>query len=164
MTRSEDCINTFILYYKMYENKVEAIDYIDWTIAMLKSGYSSDSLLILSSLQEPLNLFEVEDYFKRSVKELNIYKPSYEECARSFIVHLSEMILAGGNNMVEVANEIYSVVRSLEYPEDLIEWYKITEWMDDFRYGDNISNISEQTLTEMIIKIAKNQIGRYVSK
>ncbi|PGZ90953.1 hypothetical protein [Bacillus sp. AFS029533] len=80
-------MNTNILYFKIYEHEVTSSDYVNWAIEMLLNDYLTDSLIILASFIEPLNIFEVEDYFQRSIKELNISKPTHQECAGYYKSH-----------------------------------------------------------------------------
>lgn len=152
-------MDTLLLFYKIYQGDVKPIDYIDWSLYMLENDCSSISLNILSSLREPLNIFEVEDYFRRASKELDLQEPSFEECATYYIHHLSEKILNDENNTLEIVYEIYKVVRELDYPEELEEWCTISDMMDDFLYGGNNSNWSEATLLTIIAKEAKNTLG-----
>ena len=87
-------MDTNLLYYKIYEGDVLPSDYIKWAMTMLNNDCSSISLNILSVLEEPLNIFEVEEYFHRATREIKLRKPSYEECAQYFIRHLLETIVA----------------------------------------------------------------------
>ena len=127
---------------------------------MLENDCSSFSLNILSSLREPLNIFEVEGYFRNVVSELNLQEPSYKDCAEIYIQHLSKKILQNENNAIDIAYQIYEVVRDLDYPEDLEEWCTISEFIDDFRYGDNHSNLSKVALITTIVNEAKKQLRR----
>jgi hypothetical protein len=153
-------MDTLILFYKIHQGNVESIDYINWALKMFENDSESISLNILSSLREPLNIFEVEGYFKRALRELDLREPSYEECAAYYIQHLSKRILEDENNAIDIAYEIYEVVRDLDYPKDLEEWYNISEMVDDFRYGDNNSKLSKAALIITIVKEAKNQLRK----
>ena len=149
-------MDTNMLYYKIYENDVKPGDYIKWAMNMLKSDCSSASINVLSALEEPLNIFEVEDYFKRASSEIGLRKPSHEECAQYFINHLSKTILQDENNAVDLAYEIYKVCREHINTEALSKWYEISEMIDDFRYGDNVANLTRSTLTSVFVQEARN--------
>ncbi|WP_078414237.1 hypothetical protein [Priestia abyssalis] len=153
-------MNTLILFYKIHQGDVEPIDYTNWALEMLENDCSSFSLNILSSLRKPLNIFEVEDYFRRALRELDLQEPSYEESAVYYIQHLSKKILEDESNAIDTAYEIYGVYRDLDYPEELSEWYYISEMIDDFRYGDNQSKLSKVALIMTIVKEAKNQLRK----
>lgn len=153
-------MDTFLLFYKQYKGDVKSIDYINWALKMLENDCSSFSLNILSTLREPLNIFESEDYFRRALSELDLQEPSYEECSAYYIRHLSKKILEDEENALDIAYQIYEVVRDLDYPEDLEEWCYISDMIDDFWYGDNHSNLSKAALIVTIVKEAKNQLRK----
>ena len=156
----ENDIETSILYYKIYKSKVKPNDYINWALRMLENDYSSFSLNILSSLREPLNIFEVEGYFRNAVSELSIKEPTYTECAEFYIHQLSKKILENENNAIDIAYQIYEIVQDLDYPEDLEEWYNISEFLDDFKYGDNHFKLSKVALIRTIVNEAINHLRR----
>ncbi|MDZ5472360.1 hypothetical protein SM124_11435 [Bacillus sp. 31A1R] len=151
-------MDTKILYYNIYEGDVKPIDYVNWAIQMLINGFSSPSLNILSSLSEPLNMFEVEDYFNRASIELNLKKPSQEECVRFYIRDLLLKIIHEENHAIGLAYRMYEVVREHFINEEYSVWYEISEKIDDFRYGDNIHHITEKTLITHIVEEAKKQL------
>ncbi|KOS64856.1 hypothetical protein FJQ98_21165 [Lysinibacillus agricola] len=147
------------MFYKIYQNQnVKAVDYINWAFSMLENNCSSFSLNILSSLREPLNIFEVEDYFGRALSELELQEPSYEECARYYILHLSEKILQDKNNAVDIVYDINTVIRDIDYPEDLEEWFIISDMIDEFHYGGNNFKLTKDELIATIMNEAKSQL------
>jgi hypothetical protein len=153
-------MDTPILFYKIHQGEVDPIDYINWALKMLENNNDSFSLNILSSLSEPLNIFEVEDYFKRALSELKIQEPTFEECAKYYIQQLAKRILEEENSAIDLAYKIYEIVRELYNCDGLKEWYNISEMIDDFRYGDNISNLSKVTLIVTIEKEIKKLLNR----
>lgn len=155
-------MNTLHLFFKINQNDVKPIDYIIWALEMLAKDCSSLSLNILSSLREPLNIFEVEDYFRRALRELDLQEPSFEECVVYYIRDLSKKIIKDENNALDLAYEIYKVIRNTDYPypDDLDEWYNISEMIDNYRYGDNSSKWSKAILIIIIKREAKNQLRR----
>ena len=50
-------------------------DYTDWAGEMLVLGYDCPSLRILAGLDKFVSTFEAEDYFLRSVRELDLKLP-----------------------------------------------------------------------------------------
>lgn len=151
-------MDTKILYYKKFEGSVKPDDYKGWAFSMLHNEVSSPSLNILTSLPEPLNIFEVEDYFTRALKELEIEEPSYEESAESYIHFLLEKVVVDQGNAVKYAFEVYEVVRDHFIGDGLDIWYEISEVIDDFLYGDNNKNITQDSLNNMIVQEAKKQL------
>ncbi|NYF26144.1 hypothetical protein [Sporosarcina sp. JAI121] len=151
-------MDTKILYYKIFERNVEPVDYVNWAFKMLKNEISTTSLSILSSLSKPHNIFEVEDYFHRVVEELSMQEPSHEECAKYYIRNLLRQIIHDETNAINFAYEIYVVVREHFINNKLEIWYEISEMIDDFRYGDNIGNITKDSLITTIVQEAKVQL------
>lgn len=154
-------METQLLFYKKYRNTVNSSDYIEWALKMLEKDYDSHSLYILASLREPINIFEVEDYFWRAFGELNLAEPTYVECAYSYIICLSHKILVSTSSCaMEIADAIFEVVRDLDYPGDLEDWYKVSEKVDGYRYGYNGSEISKDTLISIILDTAAKYIRK----
>ncbi|QKE76093.1 hypothetical protein HPK19_25145 (plasmid) [Arthrobacter citreus] len=152
-------MDTKILYYKIYEFEVTSNDYVNWAIEMLLNNHSTYSLNILASLNEPLNIFEVEEYFNRTLNELNLSVPSHQECAESYLIHLAKKIIDNENNAIDFAYEMYKTVREHFINEELSVWYEISEMIDDYRYGDNIGKITKDVLITKIVEEAKKHIN-----
>ena len=150
-------METGILYYKKFERKVLTKDYIDWAICMMHNGKSKPSLNILVSLTEPLNNFEVEDYFNKAVNELDIAEPSYEESAKHYVRYLLRQIVADPSIAIDNAYEIYTIVSEHSLDEEQESWYEISEMIDDFLYGDNIKNITRSFLNKVIVEVSERQ-------
>jgi len=47
-------------------------EYVEWATHMLEEGHETPSLCILAGLEPLLNHFEIQDYFKRSLRALGI--------------------------------------------------------------------------------------------
>lgn len=153
-------MDTLLLFYKIYEGDVKPVDYIHWALKMLEDNQNSFSLNILASLTEPYNPFEVEDYFRRSARELNLEEPTYEKSAAFYIRYLSKRIVEDEENAINIAYDIYKVVCDLDYPENLEEWCNISEMIDSFRYGDKYLFIEKAELIEIIVKEAEKQLEK----
>lgn len=152
-------MDTKILYFKIYECKVTSDDYVNWAIAMLIKGYSTYSLNILASLRDPLNIFEVEEYFNRAFIELSLREPTHQECVESYLSHLMRRIVENENNAIDIAyDDVYFMVRDHFINEELLVWYEISEMIDDYRYGDNIEKITKEVLITKIVEEAKKHI------
>ncbi|MFJ8515477.1 hypothetical protein [Lysinibacillus xylanilyticus] len=146
------------MFYKIQNYNVKAVDYINWAFNMLENNCSSFSLNILSSLREPLNIFEVEDYFRRALSEIELHEPSYEECARYYILHLSEKLLQDKTNVFDIVYDINTVIREINYPEDLEAWFYISDMIDEFHYGGNDFNLTKEEVIATIMDEAKNYL------
>lgn len=151
-------INTNVLFYKIYKGIVISEDYIDWAICMLMNDISTPSLDILASFTKPFNIFEVQDYSRRALKELGYDEPDIQESARDYIKYLSHKIINREEDSFALAYEIFGIVSSLSYPNDLMAWYDISEMIDEFNY-DNTTELKKEDVNKRIIKQAKIQIS-----
>ncbi len=155
-------MDTNFLYYKKFEGNVLPIDYVSWAYKMLENGFSSPSLNILSSLEEPFNIFEVEQFLKRVITELKLTEPSYEESTEGYVQYLLHQIILDNESAINSAYEIYKVLREyFDYDNpNLVNWYEISEMIDDFRYGNNAKNISKECLIKIIVQEANTQLEK----
>ncbi|PID16713.1 hypothetical protein CSV63_02160 [Sporosarcina sp. P34] len=155
-------MNTGVLYYKIFERKVLATDYIEWAFYMLHNGKSTPSLNVLVSLSKPLNTFEVEEYFNRAITELNIAIPSSEESARHYVRYLLRETIDDPSKAIDNAYDIYKIVREHFLDEEQDIWYEISEMIDDLLYGDNIKDITRTSLTKCIVLESEHQLKNEV--
>ena len=148
-------MKTNSLLYKILKETVSTEDYVNWAHNLLENEVSSPSINIISSFSKVENIFQVEVYFKRALNELEIEKPVFEICARSYINYLANKIVEENNHSIiyDLAYKIYRIVSlDLHYPDDLMVWYEISELIDEIRYGDNLK---EFDVIEVIIRIKK---------
>lgn len=145
-----------LLFYKKCKGIVQPVDYINWAAYMLKKDVSSPSLGILASLYEPYNIFEVEDYFLRACKELCLQAPIYEECVKAYMYELLKKILHNNEEIFKIADELYLIICEHFSHEELSIWFDISEKADDFRYGDNTSQITKEKIQQMIVEAARH--------
>jgi hypothetical protein len=143
-------MKTTALFYKINKNSVVSKDYILWSHDSLKKGISSPSLSILSSFSNEDNIFEVEAYFNRAVKELEIEEPCFEESAWGYIGFLAEEIIKDPS-IFDLAREILLIVATeLNYPDDLMKWYDISELIDRLQYDEEAMNVVEGEVLSVI--------------
>ncbi|PIC87046.1 hypothetical protein CSV72_03430 [Sporosarcina sp. P20a] len=154
-------METEVLYFKKLEGTVLAIDYIEWAFTMLHNRMSTPSLNILASLTEPLNIFEVEEYFNRALYELDITEPSYEDSAKHYVRYLLRQIVDDPGLAIENADEVYTIARDHFHGEEHDRWYEVSELIDDFLYGDNSENITRAYLTQFILQVSKQQLDHH---
>ncbi|MFE7064060.1 hypothetical protein ACFVAD_18160 [Sutcliffiella sp. NPDC057660] len=155
-------MKTPALFYKINKYSVTTSDYILWSHHSLEKGIYSPSLSILSSFSNGDNIFEVEVYFKRAMKELEIEEPCFAESARGYIGFLAEEIMKTDNHVhiFDLAREIFLIVATeLNYPEDLMEWYKISELIDRLQYDREAMDIVEEDVLFIIMEEAKRSSG-----
>lgn len=128
------------LFYKIYKGKVTVQDYINWSHGLLSKHISSHSVNILSSFSPHDNIFEIESYFNRAVKELVLKQPTFEEAARAYIAFLAAEILETNDykQMYHLTDRIFNVAAvEMRYPNDLMHWIELSELMDRVDYHDD---------------------------
>ena len=148
-------MDTAILYYKIYNNQVVSADYIQWAQQQLQKDEYSVSVNVLAALQEPFNIFEVEDYFHRASKELNLQKPTIQTAVQQYIILILGEIIQKEDSLIDLAYDIYKITWEHIDDDDLeAAWYEISEKIDDYRYGNHINKLTEEELNNLIIKEA----------
>ncbi|WP_027627639.1 hypothetical protein [Ruminiclostridium cellobioparum] len=143
-------ITTYYFCSRISKGEAEASEYVDWAIEQLVKGAETPSVKILSSFMKPLYKPELEEYFHKSLDELGWRFPPFTENARMCIKHLAEKILDGSLEPIKGAHEIYTYVRELKYPEDLIAWLEIDDYIDE-RVYNGIYQMNDEELIERII-------------
>jgi hypothetical protein len=155
-------MDTQKLFYYIYKNNVTVEQhYLPWALCMLEKDYESPSLYILASLQSPYNIFEVEEYFKRTIGELKITIPSEQECIDYMIYTRLQKITQDEDMAITEAYELYNMFCELDCPEELVAWVYISDLIDNFQYEDNDLEVTEEVLLQEIIREAKNQLKKY---
>jgi hypothetical protein len=86
-------------------------------------------------------------------------EPSQVECSKYYFWYLLKQIIDNESNAINYAYEIYQVVREEFVSEELNVWYEISEMIDDYQYGDNVEEITRESLITNIIKEAKKQLN-----
>lgn len=149
------------LFYKKNKAQIEAKDYIDWAFSMLKNNYSSPTLNMLAFLKEPLNMFEAEQYFNRTVDELNLTEPPLEVQINAQTQYLLQQIITNKEYAIDNAYELYKIYRdNFGYEEDkTILWLYLTDMDGDLEYGDNINKYTKESIEQSIVQAAKEQLS-----
>lgn len=141
------------LFYIIQKEIVSVEDYINWSHSLLENNISSQSLNIIASFSFADNIFEVEGYFNKALNELEIQKPSFEVSARAYIELLANKIIKINNQseMFGLAKRIFHIVATeLDYPDDLLEWYEISEMIDRLQYDEVALEFNEEDILSKI--------------
>ncbi len=151
-------ISTYYFCSRISKGEADATEYVDWAIEQLVKGIETPSVKILASFMKPLYKPELEEYFYKSLDELGWGFPPFIENARICVKYLAEKILDGSLEPIKGAHEIYTYVRDLNYPEDLIVWLEIDDYIDE-RVYNSIYQMRDEELIERIIREA-NRLRR----
>ncbi len=106
----------------------------DWAVKCLEKGFDSYSLRILASMNSSYSPSELDDYLKRSLKELGWDKIEKQEYLLRYAEILAQEIIEDKVDPVEAALEINDILKDLEYPSELQEFTDIDEMICDYEY------------------------------
>lgn len=142
-------METNVLFYKIQRGTVTTHDYLNWSYALLSSEISSPSLNILSSCSLDDNIFEIESYFRRSLRELEIKEPTFESCVRAYLDFLAISIVKTDDYTVifNLMDMIFQVIAiEMGNSNDLFPWIEISELIDRRDYDEKyvISKIKNE--------------------
>lgn len=121
---------------RRYLGSATCEDYVDWAVACLESNLDSKNIRILASLGKPLYPSEVEDYFKRSLKDLGWTLPEPSDCLVDYARSVAQEILSGDIPPREGCRSIYHIAVALDYPPELMGWFFLDEGLQPGSYGD----------------------------
>jgi hypothetical protein len=81
----------------------------------LQEGLDSPSLRILAGLNRNENPFQVEDYFSRTLQELNIKLPNKRQAAIEFGVAIAEETIAGKIDLIIGTKQIIDIIHTYDF-------------------------------------------------
>lgn len=136
-------------------------DVNDWAIKCLEKGYDSRSLRILASMSKWDSGSELDDYFQRSLKELNWDKIEKHDYLMKYAEILAQEIVEDKTDPIKAARKIYRVLVSLDYPSELHGWNMIDEMIWSYEHFATTGKTShfwkpEEGLKKEIINLSKN--------
>ena len=72
----------------------------------IEEGYESESLLMLAGMNDRDNSFEIQEYFKKTLAELNLELPDKRNAALQYITGIVQDILTEKRDLIDGLNEI----------------------------------------------------------
>ncbi len=105
-----------------YIGFVTSDDFIAWAVSMLEAGFDSKNIRILAGLTEPLYFSEVEEYLRRSFKDLGWHFPTQEEALRLYACDVAESITSEIMFPEKGCREMHKICAALGNPQDLEVW------------------------------------------
>ena len=103
---------------------VNGDDCVDWAIEMLQLGHDTPSLLILAGLTKPTNQFEVRDYLKRALGELELDEKTGDNATLSYSSYYITKIAKGEN--VDASLYYFRTTPRFEAPTGEYAWINDT--------------------------------------
>lgn len=132
-----------ILVYKKYKGIVTSDDYIRWAGFLLRE-MDSIELAKLATMNQNTNLFEIEKMFQNVLSEINLKMPSIQEAMYGYISYLEQEILQSNQSPILTAKKICEIAYSEGLEKKQMEWYEISEWIDQLEYDSDFRLSKEE--------------------
>jgi hypothetical protein len=134
-----------------FYGRVSAKDFSDWAIHLLEQGLDSKNIRILASMFNVDIFLEVEDYFRRSLKDLDWQFPNIEECLLRYAKLIATEIINQSIEPFEGCEIIHKINNALDYPSILGNWVSLY-WAGNELYWEGetviIENLNKQIIQE----------------
>lgn len=147
--------------------------YADWAIEMLNKGYNTRSLCILAGLDSFVSTYEAEDYFLRTIKELNLTLPDSDTAIRSYACEIARQMVAGKISGREGVRMLFRICIATDHADDFMVWLKLDDALDSLLYGhypftyesltlENIDQVAKQEAENFILQTCDNKLKHCV--
>jgi hypothetical protein len=153
--------STKAIFGKRTLKQLSAEVYVDWAVEMLVQGQDSFHLRILAGLDRSGSVFEAEDHFLRSIKELGIAEPEQEEAVRAYGCEIAQQIIDGQLSAQEGVKTLYSICLDMDYSRDFIIWLELDDALDSLLAGEypySYPSASMKNFDAIVKKEAENFI------
>lgn len=124
------------LFARRYLDRATAEDYIDWAVAAIVEGWSSDGLNILAGLSKPFNSLEVQTYFQRALDELRHPIPEETPALHCYADDIAEAIVEGRMSPSRGCRELYHLALEPACSEKLARWVDLDEQLEPETYRE----------------------------
>ena len=139
----------------------------------VQEGYESESLFILAGMSNMDNGFEIQEYFKKTLAELNLELPDRRKAALEYAIGIAQDILNEKKDLFEGLAEIKSGAldsydffsETKKYVYDSIGFeivYGLYDTYDDllnplckWNSKKSIETLKSETRTELIVELEK---------
>ena len=136
--------------------------YGEWAGEMLVQGYDSHSLRILAGLDRFAGSFEAEDYFLRSLKELNLSIPDPEGAIRAYACEIAQRVIENKIKGQEGVRALYAICIATDYARDFMIWLELDDALDNLLCGEYPYTYESVTL-ENFDEIAKREAVNFIA-
>lgn len=156
--------STISVFGKRALEQISAADYIDWAIEMLMQDYDSPNLRILAGLDRRNSIFEVEAYFLRSMKELNIEELEPKTAIRAYVCEIAKGIIDGSfSSPMKAVENLYRMWVDTDYDFDCEVWIDLNDALFSLYTGEFPYTYPSATL-ENIDDLVKQEAARFIAK
>jgi hypothetical protein len=142
--------------------QVSSGDYKDWAGEMLVRGYDSRSLRILAGVDRFVSTFEAEDYFLRSIKELDLSLPAPDTAIRAYACEIAQQVVDNVIRAQEGVRWLFQICIATDYARDFIIWLELDDALDSLLHGNYPFTYESATL-DNFDEIAKREAANFIA-
>jgi len=143
---------------------VDTNESIDWAIEMIELGHESPALFMLAAFIKPTNYFEVIEYVKDTIQELELEMKSGDDATLSYTSFYVQLI-ANKVNIRENLTELYKFCQSRDYECLVYDFYLLYWAWDDIDFEDNDYNhYWAEAKTNNIEQIVVGEAKKWIKK
>ncbi|HEU4836787.1 MAG TPA: hypothetical protein VFS90_20300 [Pyrinomonadaceae bacterium] len=142
--------------------QLSADDYAAWAGEMLVQGYDSRSLRILAGLDKFASTFEAENYFARSLAELNLTPPDSDTAIRAYACEIARQIIEDKITAQDGVRALFQICIATDYAADFIIWLELDDALDSLISGNYPFTYESATL-ENFNEIAKREAANFIA-
>jgi hypothetical protein len=150
------------IFGKRALQQLSASDYAAWAGEMLVQGYDSRSLRILAGLDRFASTFEAEDYFDRSITELNLTPPDRDAAIRAYACEIARQIIEDKITARAGVRALVSICIATECAREFIIWLELDEAFESLMAGDYPFTYQSATL-DNFDEIAKREAANFIA-
>ena len=150
------------IFGKRALQQLSADDYAAWAVEMLAHGYDSRSLRILAGLDKFASTFEAENYFARSLAELNLTPPDSDTAIRAYACEIARQIIEDKITAKDGVRALYSICIATEFAGEFIVWCELDEALETLMAGHYPFTYESATL-ENFDEITKREAANFIA-
>jgi len=137
---------------------------VDWAIEMLQLGHDTPSLLILAGLSKPTNQFEVRDYLKRALSELELDEKTGDDATLSYSSYYIKKI-SKREDIKRNLGMVYEFCKARDYEKVIFDFYLLYWAWTDLDYGNEYQSYwpdaDKSNIEQIVIETAEKWIEEY---
>ena len=108
-----------------------AEDIVAWAVEAMVNGMSSDSLSVLAGFDSGVSSFELDEYFRKTKKDLGLIEPTRGEAIQAYAIHLARRILEHDGDFRSIVAKLSRLCSTNYYPSTLMEWHELDDGLCD---------------------------------
>lgn len=129
--------------------------YSNWACTQLENGYSSANLNILAAMTLHDNFFEVESFFLKALKDLNISIPNKSDAVRSYVILICNKIINKELSEKQGCWILAKIYQDLDYDPFYQRWYDLYESIEA-NFITNFAEVVGAEANQFLKRLSKN--------